>query len=106
MEEKYCSRCGRSLKSFFDTAMLGCPECYKSFREEVISALKKIQGRTFHVGKKPAVSGIDRQLLSEYRRLLAEQERAGLERRFEDMARISEDVSAITEELKNRGLIK
>ncbi len=106
MEDKCCPRCGRRLKEFFDTAMLGCPDCYKAFEGEIVSALKKIQGRTFHVGKKPLVSGVERQLLSEYRRLLSEKERAGLERRFEDMARISKDLSALSIELKSRGLIK
>ena len=106
MEQKICHTCGRELKAFKETAMLGCPDCYKAFESEILSALKKIQGRTFHVGKKPAVFGIDKQLLMEYKRLLEEKERAGLERRFEDMAKISKDISLLSEELKTRGLIR
>jgi len=106
MEERCCPRCGRQLKEFFDTAMLGCPDCYKAFEGEIVSALKKIQGRTFHVGKKPQVFGVDRQLLSEYRRLLSEKERLGLERKFDEMAKISKELIDLSLELKSRGLIK
>ena len=46
--------------------MLGCSECYNAFRSEIMSAIKKVQGRTFHVGKSPKENKLDRDLLSEY----------------------------------------
>ena len=69
MYDKYCKTCKTSLNSFYATGMLGCPNCYKAFGLEIELALKKIQGRTFHAGKTPSVSKLDRELISEYESL-------------------------------------
>lgn len=105
MYDKVCPVCGRRLSEFYNTSMLGCPKCYEAFRGEILIALKKIQGKDFHVGKSPAVNSIDKELLNEYQMLLKEKEEAALERRFQDMCRISEDILNLKAELKRRGLI-
>ena len=84
--------------------MLGCPNCYKAFALEIEQTLKRIQGRSFHAGKTPSVSKIDRELLNEYERLLKEKERAGLEGRFSDMVALAEDINVLKEELVRRRL--
>ncbi len=105
MIQKYCPNCLTTLSSFYKTGMLGCPECYKVFEREILITLKKIQGGTFHVGKKPTVSEEDKGLINEYRHLLAEKERAGIEGRFMEMAKLSERIAELNETLKRRGLI-
>lgn len=105
MYDKVCRRCKTTLSSFFATGMLGCPECYKEFEREIIPALKKIQGRTFHAGKTPKTSAIDRELLSEYERLLKEKEQATIEGRFDDMRTLTFEINQLIAELKDRGLI-
>ncbi len=104
MYEKFCPTCKTSLSSFYHTGMLGCPDCYKAFEKEIELALKKIQGRTFHAGKTPSISHIDRELLQEYDRLIEEKQRANIEGRFSDMLSISQDLLELKEELKRRGL--
>lgn len=104
MYDKYCKSCKTTLGSFYATGMLGCPNCYKAFEKEIELALKKIQGRTFHVGKRLSIDKIGRELLDEYQMLLIEKERAGLEGRFSDMYRIAEEINELKEELKRRGL--
>ncbi len=104
MYEKYCPNCKTTLSSFYNTGMLGCPNCYIAFEKEIELALKKIQGRTFHAGKTPNISNIDRELLLEYERLLNEKQRANIEGRFADMLRFSEELIDLKEELKRRGL--
>ena len=105
MYEKICSNCGRRLSSFMKTAMLGCPDCYTQFEPQIISALKNVQGKTFHVGKKPKFDTVEKELLRDYQRLLEEKEKAGLEGRFSDMAKINRYLSDIQEELKRRGIL-
>ena len=105
MYEKICPHCGAKLSVYLKTGMLGCRYCYETFEDEIFSDLKKIQGKTYHVGKTTKFSTEDKRLLSEYRRLLTEKEKAGIEGRFDDMAGISEDIFVIAEELKKRGLI-
>ena len=105
MYDKVCPVCGKRLSEFYNTSMLGCPDCYRAFGREIQPALKKIQGKDYHVGKTLEGIALDRQLLLEYQRLIKEKELAGMEGRFEDMCIISEDIIRLKEELKNRGLI-
>lgn len=105
MYDKMCPACGKRLSEFYATGMLGCPECYYAFEKEVLLALKRIQGKQFHVGKTPEGTALDKELLDEYQRLIKEKERAGLEGRFKDMCDLSEDLLSLKEELKKRGLI-
>ena len=105
MYDKACKKCNYRLSEFYRTGMLGCPDCYKAFAPEIRAALDDIQGAARHVGKTPRFSGVDKQLLDEYRRLFEEKEKAGLEKRFADMAELTKEISKITEELKKRGLI-
>ena len=105
MYDKICPRCKTALSQFYNTGMLGCPECYKAFEPEINSALKKIQGAIFHTGKEPRLNEEDKKLLDKYRFLLLEKETAGLEGRFGDMARLGGMISELAEELKRRRLI-
>lgn len=105
MYDKVCPVCGRRLSEFYNTSMLGCPGCYSAFEKEILLALKKIQGKQFHVGKTLENTALDRELLSEYQRLLKEKERAGIEGRFQDMCDLSEDILSLKAELKKRGLM-
>ncbi len=105
MINKYCANCKTSLNEFYRTGMLGCPDCYKNFRQEIDLTLKKIQGAIYHSGKEPKVSGVDRDLMREYQDLLKEQERLVLNKDFLRIKEISEEISALQAELKNRGLI-
>ena len=53
-EFKTCPNCGASLADFRRTGLFGCAQCYTVFREEVRSAVKKVQGRSRHTGNAPA----------------------------------------------------
>ena len=101
---KICPRCGTTLYDFYQTVMLGCPECYNIFSKEIDEVLYKIQGNTFHVGKEVKDRGVDAELLAEYDRLLKEKEKAGIESRFNDMVLINSELKLLKEELERRGL--
>lgn len=103
--EKYCKTCHTSLSEFYNTGMLGCPDCYYAFGAEVFNAIGNVQAKTSHVGKKPNCTGVDRELLAEYKRLLALKEKAGIDGDFAKMNEISKDLFELSEELKRRGLI-
>jgi protein arginine kinase activator len=105
MFEKVCSKCGTRLSEYYRTYMLGCPECYKAFEEEIVNTLTKTQGKTYHIGKAPKITPEEKGLIDEYNLLMTEKEKAGLEGRFSDMAKISNRLALIKEELSRRGLI-
>ena len=102
---KICPECETRLDDFYRTGMLGCPNCYKAFKPEIKLALKKIQGRDFHVGKTLGGTRLDKQLLDEYKMLLAEKEQAILSGDFSLGNRLNEDILKLQEELKERGII-
>lgn len=104
MYDKVCRKCGTRLSDFYNTGMLGCPDCYKSFGQEIFVALKKIQGATNHVGKKPRISSIDRELLNEYQELLKAKEKAVIEQEFQTVAELTRELQVLQRELKERGL--
>ena len=48
-----CSHCGLPFEAYKKNLMLGCSECYVSFREFLIQDLRKIHGDTRHRGRQP-----------------------------------------------------
>ncbi len=105
MYDKICKNCGTKLSEFYRTYMLGCPECYDAFEQEIASILKKVHGARVHTGKMPKIANIDRELLKDYERLIKEKEDATLDGRFSRIKSLSEELIALTEELKRRGLL-
>ncbi len=51
INEKTCSDCGMTFSEYAKTGILGCPNCYSVFKEELLPRIMKIQGDTTHVGK-------------------------------------------------------
>ena len=47
-----CGSCGLDFQRYKQTYMLGCPECYDSFGERLLSDIQRIHGATEHVAGK------------------------------------------------------
>lgn len=59
-----CPECGMSFTEFRSSGMLGCPECYKEFENQLGPLIERAhEGGTHHVGKAPKRVGgsVDRQ---------------------------------------------
>lgn len=52
-----CKNCGMSYTEFKKTGLMGCSECYESFKASLIPIIKRVQGNIEHVGKIPKKSG-------------------------------------------------
>ena len=65
--EETCSVCGTRLKDFRKNGTVGCPECYSSFRDEIVSYLEDYAGTVKHLGKYP-------KKLKAYKALLVDKE--------------------------------
>jgi len=102
----YCANCGFSLAEYRSSGKLGCPDCYKHFRDFLSPILLSIHGEKKHIGKIPAnISS-----RSEYRsrdagraikskplqELQSELESAVSEERYEDAALIRNKIKDIT----------
>lgn len=51
--DRACPSCGRTLGEFKKTGLLGCADCYKAFRDDLVPIVKFTQGRLHHTGKDP-----------------------------------------------------
>lgn len=46
-----CKTCGCTFEEFSSSGLLGCNDCYNSFREELTSVINKLHGASIHYGK-------------------------------------------------------
>lgn len=51
--EKSCKYCGLSYDDFKENGRLGCSRCYESFSKELAALVRRMHGRTQHIGKVP-----------------------------------------------------
>ncbi len=51
--KRVCPKCGTTFENFKKTGKLGCTECYVTFEREIRSILRKMYGKTQHIGKFP-----------------------------------------------------
>ncbi len=48
-----CSCCNATFSDIAESGKVGCPECYKTFYNELLPYLKRVHGSTKHAGKIP-----------------------------------------------------
>ena len=102
--QKECPFCGTRYADFARTGLVGCAECYQTFRAELEPVLRKMHGKTRHEGKVPKKAGGDYALMREYNELTAKKEQAVVEERFEEAAEINKRLKELSETLKKKGL--
>lgn len=62
-----CKNCGMAYSEFKKTGLVGCMECYDSFKTAMTPVIKRVQGGVDHIGKIPKKSGKE---IMERRKLL------------------------------------
>ena len=53
MDEKACPVCGLSLGKIMRNSMIGCPECYSVFKNEILSLMEKNNIKGTYTGSMP-----------------------------------------------------
>lgn len=53
-----CEKCGSSFAEISKTGKLGCANCYKTFRSQLVPVIQRIHGTTKHKGKVPGGSAL------------------------------------------------
>ena len=48
-----CEKCNSTFDQIAKRGRVGCPECYSTFKKELLPSLVRIHGKTHHVGKVP-----------------------------------------------------
>ena len=93
-----CPACGFEYKAIQKDGRLGCPECYRTFREPLTQVLRGIHGSTAHQGKVPRRA---QSALHEQRKLEAlrrEMSKAVQEENFERAAQLRDEIRGIEQQ--------
>ncbi len=94
---KSCAHCGMTLEEFNKTGMLGCAECYRTFRSELDPMLNRIQGRTQHAGRRPHTDPAAQERGDRIMKLRRAMEAAVSEEAFEEAARLRDELKKLQE---------
>ncbi|CCX37469.1 uvrB/UvrC domain protein [Clostridium sp. CAG:1013] len=53
-----CPTCGASFDEITQSGKIGCADCYKTFREQLLPVIQRIHGTSRHKGKVPGGSAL------------------------------------------------
>ena len=87
-----CSGCGMTLKDFRKNGRVGCGECYKAFKENLLPLLKRIHGSMRHTGKVKSDKVYTPTKKSELQELRQKLQRAIENEEFEEAAKIRDKI--------------
>jgi len=92
--KKVCPVCGTTYADYERSGLLGCASCYDVFKEELLPAIKAIQGKVEHVGNVETNNddlGLHRRLKS----LQVQLEAALREKRYVDAGKLNKRIYEI-----------
>ncbi len=99
-----CQSCGSSFNDIVKSGHIGCSDCYKKFEDRLEPSIKKIHGKTKHIGKfisynednsEASQSAVSPK--NELDKLKEELKQAVKEQRFEDAAVLRDKINELTE---------
>lgn len=76
VEKLKCNRCGLTFQDFSQTGSFGCSKCYNTFQGQMNPLLRRIHGKTYHVGKVPRRTGGQLRIKQEINQLKRELQEA------------------------------
>ncbi len=105
-----CPTCGTTYRDFLNDSQFGCSDCYRTFGILMGSTIKRLQGTTSHVGKRPRFQGngmnqemmeeVSRQMESPEEKILLLKSRlqeALAEEEYEEAAKLRDVIRALQE---------
>lgn len=101
-DELKCDQCGLSFPRFAQTGRFGCSNCYNAFEGALNPMLRKIHGKTYHVGKVPRRSGSQIRVRNEIQHLKRELQEAVNAEEYERAAVIRDKIKELEENNENR----
>ena len=99
---KKCSLCGATFADLVNEGKAGCPECYRTFAEELTPTVSRIHGTTSHVGGAPSTFKKSREHKEKIKALEAELKEAVKEENYERAAELRDELRDLREEGENK----
>lgn len=94
-----CPFCGLSYAQFRQTGKFGCPQCYDTFKSNLIPLFKGIHGHNKHMGKVPKRTNKTLAKKREIHRLRTEMDRLVSREAFEEAAVLRDKIKELENEL-------
>ncbi len=91
---KTCSLCGLTFADIQKFGKVGCPDCYKTFRDELQDTIRSIHGSTKYIGSAPA-DAATKPLQSEEEKLRTDLTAAIQTENYEEAARLRDAIKAL-----------
>ena len=92
---KSCPLCASTFSDFQKNGKTGCPECYKTFGEELKSTIRSIHGNVKHIGRAPAKFRKNREKENELKALKNQLKEAITNEDFETAATLRDKIRAM-----------
>lgn len=97
-----CEQCGMTYGEFKQCGMLGCAECYRSFREPMTALLQRIHGNTQHAGRIPGGVHSGASIRMNIDRLRQQLQKAVAAEEYEQAAKLRDAIRALSAQLEQR----
>jgi len=92
---KACPMCSSTFSDFQKNGKTGCPECYRSFGDELKSTIRSIHGNVKHIGRAPAKFRKNREKENELKSLKKQLKEAIAGENFETAATLRDKIRAM-----------
>lgn len=97
-QEDACVSCGMTFAEFRETSVLGCPQCYSTFENQLAPLLERAhEGATHHVGKVPRRAGAGQMRQQRLLRLHKQLDDAVESENYEMAARLRDEIRKFQE---------
>jgi len=97
---RICEKCGVTEEQIANQGLLGCGDCYPFFADRVQPLLRKIHGRTRHIGKVPARTGGKARVAKEIDELKGRLKTAVRQEDFEQAALLRDRIHLLENSLR------
>lgn len=92
-----CPRCGTTMDDYQRTSLVGCPVCYRFFRDQLTSSIRKVQFTLQHEGKFPAGTSPESRSRRRITILRHDLSEAVLAENFERAAQLRDEINDLTQ---------
>lgn len=98
-----CPQCGCSFEDIAESGMVGCAQCYQTFRSRLMPSVSRIHGKARHVGKAGECAGARVKARSRLDTLREELNQAVSEQNFERAAQLRDEIKSLESEANGNG---
>lgn len=94
-----CEQCGMTYAEFQKSGMLGCANCYKTFKTPLDALLQRVHGNTQHAGRIPGSVRSGVSIRMNIDRLKQRLQKAIAEEEYEQAAKLRDSIRALNAQL-------